>query len=529
MLILPAIGCITFGTSFADIEVTIPLGASFQSSPFTLSPSVVNIQVNDTVQWENNDTASHTVTTGSPQLGYDGRVDSGPIPSGGTFSHKFDKVGVYSYFCIFHPWMTGLVNVGSGAPVLPLVGISISTDKPSYQPGDTIQVSGQVTTFVPNEQVTVWVTNSQGQGVAANHVETEIGKSFSTSIIPAGKLWIPGEKYNVYAQYGSRSSVAISTIQFGSEAGVNVTQNTSVTSSNNNATISSSQTSYMSSYNKKSADSNDFVTVQTDHRIYNPNDQVMISGSVWSGLFQSVGGAAYLDTVPIINSGGNTITELVDVQVRDSSGTIVSNQETQANNGVYSVSVNMPQDAKGRYTVESMIKTKAGLLGTLDASVLAKLGSSTDLEVINPVEFPISTTVGTYNVEISSNSTVTNLQFKPESKEISFEVGGETGTKGVTSITIPKAVLSGNVQVLIDGSVQSYNSGNVITRSDTSTQTILEINYHHSTHTIEVVGTQAAQPVTVSQTVPEFSSMAPVVLAASILSIIAFSSRVERL
>ncbi len=93
-LFIILIGCVTFSASFAQVQVTIPLGASKPSTPFSLSPSVVDIKVNDTVQWNNNDIAIHTVTTGSTHLGFDGRVDSGTIAAGGSFYHTFDKIGV---------------------------------------------------------------------------------------------------------------------------------------------------------------------------------------------------------------------------------------------------------------------------------------------------------------------------------------------------------------------------------------------------------------------------------------------------
>ena len=65
-----------------------------------------------TVTWENVDNAAHTVTSGSPADGPDGVFDSSLIMAGGaTFSHTFDDVGTYDYFCMVHPWMQGSVIV----------------------------------------------------------------------------------------------------------------------------------------------------------------------------------------------------------------------------------------------------------------------------------------------------------------------------------------------------------------------------------------------------------------------------------
>lgn len=95
-----------------------------------------------------------------------------------------------------------------------------------------------------------------------------------------------------------------------------------------------------------------------------------------------------------------------------------------------------------------------------------------------------------------------NLQYLTKSqKKVSFTVEGETGTKGVTQITIPKAVLSGQLTVFVDGTRLESDSDDVIVTSDTESETTLEISYHHSTHTIDVVGTQAVPEFPVSMLV----------------------------
>lgn len=218
------------GPSFADTQVIIPLGAANSNTPFSLSPSVIDVKTNETVTWQNNDASIHTVTTGTTSLGFDGRIDSGVIAAGKSFSYKFDKAGVYGYYCLFHPWMTGIVTVGSNAKIQPIETISLSTDKSSYHNGDSILISGKVSNFIPNEQVTVWITNLQGIAVAISHIETESSDNFSTSIASGGGLWESGNTYKVYAQYGSRSSVASTDIVFDTQNStkVHVSQNSIV-------------------------------------------------------------------------------------------------------------------------------------------------------------------------------------------------------------------------------------------------------------------------------------------------------------
>lgn len=207
------ISAIVFQHVYADNQIIIPLGASQQNTGVFYSPTLIDIKAGDTITWKNDDAVVHTVSTGTPYLGTDGRIDSGIINSGQTFSYKFDKTGVYGYYCVIHPWMTGTVNVGTSLPQQTPVTVLIHTDKTSYHAGDNITVSGQASRFVPNEIVTVWVTDISGNGVASNHVSTETSDQFSTTIIPTN-LWVPGKEYVVNAQYGARGTIATTNIMY---------------------------------------------------------------------------------------------------------------------------------------------------------------------------------------------------------------------------------------------------------------------------------------------------------------------------
>jgi predicted secreted protein with PEFG-CTERM motif len=74
-------------------------------------PSTVTIDVGGEVIWENADTMSHTITSGTPAEGLDGHFDSSLVMAGSTFSHTFNEAGTFDYFCMVHPWMVGSVVV----------------------------------------------------------------------------------------------------------------------------------------------------------------------------------------------------------------------------------------------------------------------------------------------------------------------------------------------------------------------------------------------------------------------------------
>jgi plastocyanin len=96
------------------IEVSIPAGTSVPGCEETnkcFIPSSVSIMKGDTVVWSNDDTAAHTVTSGSPADGPSGMFDSSLLIGGKSFEHTFDSSGSVDYFCMVHPWMTGSVQV----------------------------------------------------------------------------------------------------------------------------------------------------------------------------------------------------------------------------------------------------------------------------------------------------------------------------------------------------------------------------------------------------------------------------------
>jgi predicted secreted protein with PEFG-CTERM motif len=100
----------------ATASVSIPAGTSVPGCETTDScfvPSTVTIDVGGEVTWSNDDTAAHTVTSGTAVNGPDGVFDSSLFMAGTTFSFKFDGVepGEYPYFCMVHPWMEGVVIV----------------------------------------------------------------------------------------------------------------------------------------------------------------------------------------------------------------------------------------------------------------------------------------------------------------------------------------------------------------------------------------------------------------------------------
>lgn len=94
------------------IKVEMPEGAAIpEEGQLYYDPEVITISVGDTVQWDNADNTIHTVTSGQPPADATGVFDSEMMSSGDSFEFTFTEAGSYDYYCTFHPWMVGTVNV----------------------------------------------------------------------------------------------------------------------------------------------------------------------------------------------------------------------------------------------------------------------------------------------------------------------------------------------------------------------------------------------------------------------------------
>lgn len=76
---------------------------SIKDGKFT--PATVTINVNDSVEWTNDDNRDHRITAS------DDSFDSGKLKPGDTYSKKFTKAGTYTYSCALHPREKGKIIV----------------------------------------------------------------------------------------------------------------------------------------------------------------------------------------------------------------------------------------------------------------------------------------------------------------------------------------------------------------------------------------------------------------------------------
>jgi plastocyanin len=94
------------GLPFTDAAVT-----SVDLAQNCFGPTVARVERGKTVVFRNNDPYDHMVSGANATFG---TFDA--LRPGKSVAYRFDNDGVYPYFCMMHPGMTGAVVVGTGQP-----------------------------------------------------------------------------------------------------------------------------------------------------------------------------------------------------------------------------------------------------------------------------------------------------------------------------------------------------------------------------------------------------------------------------
>jgi plastocyanin len=83
----------------AQTAVAVPIQG------FVFPTERLTVPAGTTVTWTNLDPVAHTVTD------VDSMWDSGPFEQDATYSRTFATPGTYTYYCIPHPMMIGIIEV----------------------------------------------------------------------------------------------------------------------------------------------------------------------------------------------------------------------------------------------------------------------------------------------------------------------------------------------------------------------------------------------------------------------------------
>ena len=172
--------------SAEQVSISVPQGTSVPGCEETnecFLPYMVTIHPGDEIVWSNDDSAAHTVTSGTDAVA-DGLFDSSLFMAGATFSHTFDTLGEYDYYCMVHPWMLGKVFV--------TVGGGIEKDLGTITMGSTIESNTTVDNLVANivssdgyanETMTIDVTITDLKDNPAEHITYNIQAIHGTIVL----------------------------------------------------------------------------------------------------------------------------------------------------------------------------------------------------------------------------------------------------------------------------------------------------------------------------------------------------------
>ena len=118
LLLTLTVGFSSFAFAETTYFIVMPSGSSDPDAPYFWSErstgnttGEITIFPNDSVTWENADTAFHTITSVTQSGEIDGVFDSGFINAGDSYTRQFMELGDFYYFCSVHPWMNGVVHV----------------------------------------------------------------------------------------------------------------------------------------------------------------------------------------------------------------------------------------------------------------------------------------------------------------------------------------------------------------------------------------------------------------------------------
>lgn len=101
-----------------------------------------------------------------------------------------------------------------GTPSSGAFAITVATDKPSYNAGDKIMISGKSAAYLSDTPVTILVRNPIGNIISTAQIMLGTDQTFSTTLTGAGPLWQAAGTYTVYVQLGSPDRSATTTFNF---------------------------------------------------------------------------------------------------------------------------------------------------------------------------------------------------------------------------------------------------------------------------------------------------------------------------
>ena len=135
-------------SAFADhskVDINMAVGSATpgcETNNMCYMPYNAALDIGGEAMWHNTDSVGHTVTAGTPAEAQIDLFDSGLMAPDAMFSYKFEEAGTYDYFCMVHPWMTGIVTVSAEHDEMEEMGHDEMGDMEGMEHSDEHAASG---------------------------------------------------------------------------------------------------------------------------------------------------------------------------------------------------------------------------------------------------------------------------------------------------------------------------------------------------------------------------------------------------
>ncbi|MDE2590538.1 MAG: hypothetical protein KGL95_12845, partial [Patescibacteria group bacterium] len=371
----------------------------------------------------------------------DGQSIYGDFPQ----SHTYANAGTYTIKVVscdnykYCRWESYTTTVQSPPPPVQET-ISVTTDKTSYNSGDTITISGSVSSVIPNQMVTLELVNPSGQ-------ESEIGQSgivlddmFNFMLTTNANM--PAGTYTLMAVYGG---------------------------------VTSQTEFYYSGTTPSPTPAAYTISVQSDQTLYDPGKTATISVYPYNAQ----------------------LGQDVAIIITDPSSNIIASQTVSINaQGRGVLQIELPSDAKaGAYQVTASMSSN----GNYQQGSATFTVSS---QIYTPPPTPSVTTTGPSTIPVDSTNfsiqyTITNgrvldIKALPAAKSLTASI--QTTGDGLLTITMSRALIDAtnsdgtNTKFIVLNDGQENTQANEVVTS--STDRTLVIPFKSGTQQLEIIGTE---------------------------------------
>lgn len=203
--------CVTLPLVYGDsIDNWKILIKSTGSSNSTYWPSELQAKPLESIEWENDDSIVHTITSGVPQHSdYAGKIfDSGLLKPGEKFTFKLldNSWSAYYYYCKIHPWMKGKIDA-----ITPYLGASpiltVSTNKSTYYDDDMLSISGKINKTYEKTPMTIQIFDQHKNLVFLKVLDIAKNDSYSYETNKLSTILTKSGNYKIKTLFGFPSVV----------------------------------------------------------------------------------------------------------------------------------------------------------------------------------------------------------------------------------------------------------------------------------------------------------------------------------